>query len=57
MAASAQQVKELRDRTGAGVMDCKEALNAAGVPSAAATYAVADLTVSIAADSGYVDVQ
>jgi elongation factor Ts len=28
MAASAQQVKELRDRTGAGVMDCKEALNA-----------------------------
>jgi elongation factor Ts len=29
MAATAQQVKELRDRTGAGVMDCKEALNAA----------------------------
>lgn len=28
MAASAQLVKELRDRTGAGVMDCKEALNA-----------------------------
>jgi elongation factor Ts len=28
MAATAQQVKELRDRTGAGVMDCKEALNA-----------------------------
>jgi elongation factor Ts len=28
MAASAQMVKELRDRTGAGVMDCKEALNA-----------------------------
>jgi elongation factor Ts len=26
MASSAQQVKELRDRTGAGVMDCKEAL-------------------------------
>jgi elongation factor Ts len=26
MAASAQLVKELRDRTGAGVMDCKEAL-------------------------------
>jgi elongation factor Ts len=26
VAASAQQVKELRDRTGAGVMDCKEAL-------------------------------
>lgn len=30
MAASAQKVKELRDRTSAGVMDCKEALNAAG---------------------------
>jgi elongation factor Ts len=30
MAASAQLVKELRDRTGAGVMDCKEALNASG---------------------------
>jgi elongation factor Ts len=28
MAPTAQQVKELRDRTGAGVMDCKEALNA-----------------------------
>ena len=28
MAASAQLVKELRDRTGAGVMDCKEALGA-----------------------------
>ena len=28
MAASAQLVKELRDRTGAGVMDCKEALQA-----------------------------
>jgi elongation factor Ts len=28
MAASAHQVKELRDRTGAGVMDCKEALQA-----------------------------
>jgi elongation factor Ts len=28
MAATAQQVKELRDRTGAGVMDCKEALQA-----------------------------
>jgi elongation factor Ts len=26
VAASAQQVKELRDQTGAGVMDCKEAL-------------------------------
>jgi elongation factor Ts len=30
MAASAQKVKELRDRTGAGVMDCKEALNSTG---------------------------
>ena len=29
MASTAQQVKELRDRTGAGVMDCKEALEAA----------------------------
>ena len=28
MASSAQHVKELRDRTGAGVMDCKEALQA-----------------------------
>ena len=28
MAASAQLVRELRDRTGAGVMDCKEALQA-----------------------------
>src|SRR5688500_12463655 len=26
MASSAQRVKELRDRTGAGVMDCKAAL-------------------------------
>lgn len=30
MAASAQLVKELRDRTGVGVMDCKEALTASG---------------------------
>ena len=29
MAATPQQVKELRDRTGAGVMDCKEALQVA----------------------------
>ncbi|HME92642.1 MAG TPA: translation elongation factor Ts [Candidatus Udaeobacter sp.] len=29
MAASAEQVKELRERTGAGVMDCKAALDAA----------------------------
>src|SRR5438876_3157923 len=28
MASSAQHVKELRDRTGAGVMECKEALQA-----------------------------
>ena len=28
MGSSAQHVKELRDRTGAGVMDCKEALQA-----------------------------
>jgi elongation factor Ts len=28
MAATAQQVKELRERTGAGVMDCREALAA-----------------------------
>lgn len=28
MASSAQQVKDLRERTGAGVMDCKEALQA-----------------------------
>jgi elongation factor Ts len=28
VASTAQQVKELRDRTGAGVMDCKEALTA-----------------------------
>ena len=28
MAASAEQVKELRERTGAGVMDCKAALDA-----------------------------
>jgi len=30
MASSAQLVKELRDQTGAGVMDCKEALQATG---------------------------
>ncbi len=30
MAVSAQQVKELRDRTGLGMMDCKKALEAAG---------------------------
>src|SRR5262245_51007344 len=29
MAATAQLVKDLRDRTGAGVMDCKEALQSA----------------------------
>ncbi len=29
MAASAQRVKELRDRTGAGMLDCKEALEEA----------------------------
>ena len=39
MAATAQQVKELRDRTGAGVMDCKEALAAtAGDVQAAVEY-------------------
>lgn len=30
MALSAQMVKNLRDRTGAGIMDCKEALKASG---------------------------
>lgn len=30
MTVSAEQVKELRDRTGAGVMDCKRALEEAG---------------------------
>ena len=30
MASSAEQVKALRDRTGAGVMDCRAALDAAG---------------------------
>ena len=30
MAISAQQVKELRDRTGAGMMDCKKALQETG---------------------------
>ncbi len=30
MAISAQQVKELRDRTGAGMMDCKKALEETG---------------------------
>src|SRR5262245_64751599 len=29
MASAAEQVRELRDRTGAGVMDCKTALDAA----------------------------
>src|SRR5262245_64340766 len=29
MASAAEQVRELRDRTGAGVMDCKTALEAA----------------------------
>jgi elongation factor Ts len=29
MASSAERVKELRERTGAGVMDCKAALEAA----------------------------
>ncbi len=39
MAATAQLVKELRDRTGAGVMDCKEALQAAeGDLEAAVAY-------------------
>ena len=28
MATTAEKVRELRDKTGAGVMDCKEALNA-----------------------------
>ena len=36
MASSAQHVKELRDRTGAGVMDCKEALQASHGDLAAA---------------------
>ena len=39
MASTAQTVKELRDRTGAGVMDCKEALQAAqGDVDAAVEY-------------------
>ena len=37
MAASAQHVRELRDRTGAGVMDCKEALQASQGDLEAAT--------------------
>ena len=39
MASSAQHVKELRERTGAGVMDCKEALQASlGDLAAAVEY-------------------
>ncbi|MBA4407535.1 elongation factor Ts, partial [bacterium] len=30
MAVSANQVKELRDKTGAGMMDCKKALDESG---------------------------
>ena len=30
MATTAEKVRELRDKTGAGVMDCKEALSASG---------------------------
>jgi elongation factor Ts len=30
MAASTEQIKELRDRTGAGIMDCKRAIDEAG---------------------------
>ena len=30
MSISSEMVKELRDKTGAGVMDCKKALEAAG---------------------------
>ena len=39
MASSAEQVKDLRERTGAGVMDCKAALEAAqGDPQGAVEY-------------------
>jgi elongation factor Ts len=39
MASTAQQVKELRDRTGAGVLDCREALQASqGDVEAAVEY-------------------
>ena len=39
MASSAEQVKNLRERTGAGVMDCKAALEAAqGDPQGAVEY-------------------
>ena len=31
MATTAEKVRELRDKTGAGVMDCKEALAASGL--------------------------
>ena len=44
--ATAQQVKEWRDRTGAGVMDCKEALAASqGDVQAAVEYLRGEIEV------------
>ncbi len=49
--ATAQQVKELRDRTGAGVMDCKEALAASKDDVQAAVEYLRRSVRSIAASS------
>ncbi len=38
MAASAKDVKELRERTGAGMMDCKKALDEMGTIDKAIDY-------------------
>ena len=57
MASTAQHVKELRDRTGAGVMDCKEALQAGGGDLEAAVEYLRKKGIAGAANRAHRDVK
>ena len=57
MAASAQLVRELRDRTGAGVMDCKEALQASSEDLDAAVEYLRKKGIASAAKKAHRDVK
>lgn len=49
MAVTAEQVKELRDRTGAGIMECKQVLTETGGDMAAAIKVLQDRGLQVAA--------
>jgi elongation factor Ts len=52
MAVTAEQVKQLREETGAGMMDCKKALDASGGDYAKATAWLTEKGLSAAAKKG-----